>query len=302
MSAPEQVLDPATLCDEIDRIVAEEPASKQRDAVCALLAETMEARRAAVFDYLIAHPCAGLRVARSLAHVMDGVVNACHHYCATHLHPAPVRTKAQKLAVVAVGGYGRGEMAPFSDVDLLLLTPHKQTAWGESVIESMLYILWDLKLKVGHSVRSIGDCLRYAQQDMTVRTALLEMRFICGDREPYDQAEAKLRSQLFNQTAGEYVEAKLAERDERHKRHGGSRYMVEPNIKEGKGGLRDLQTLHWVSKYVYTCDTAWDLVERGIYSHDEVQKFADAAKFIWAVRAHLHHLNGRAQEVLSFDR
>ncbi|MEM9045893.1 MAG: [protein-PII] uridylyltransferase [Pseudomonadota bacterium] len=299
---PEEVLDHTALIAEVDRIASEVPQADQRQHVCDLLSTTLEERRAAVFTYLIDQPFAGLRVARSLAHIMDGVVVACHHYCSTHLHPAPVRTKGQQLAVVAVGGYGRGEMAPFSDVDLLLLTPHKQTAWGESVIESMLYILWDLKLKIGHSVRSIADCLRYAQKDMTVRTALLEMRYICGDRAPYEEADKKLWSQLFTQTSGEYVEAKLAERDERHRRHGGSRYMVEPNIKEGKGGLRDLQTLHWVSKYVYVCDTAWDLVERRIYTHDEVQKFADAAKFIWAVRGHLHHLNGRAQEVLSFDR
>ncbi|MEM8790031.1 MAG: [protein-PII] uridylyltransferase [Pseudomonadota bacterium] len=298
----DRVLDHQALLAEVDRIVEERPEAEQRDAVCDLLAETLAARREEVFRHLIAHPFAGLRVARSLAHVMDGIVLACHHYCVTHLHDAPIRTKGQKIAVIAVGGYGRGEMAPFSDVDLLLLTPYKQTAWGESVIESMLYILWDLKLKIGHSVRSIADCLRWGEKDMTVRTALLEMRFICGDVEPFEQIKDKLWSQLFANTGAEYVEAKLAERDERHKRHGGSRYMVEPNIKEGKGGLRDLQTLHWVSKYVYVCDTAWDLVERGIYTQEEVQKFADAAKFIWAVRAHLHHINGRAQEVLSFDR
>ena len=166
----------------------------------------------------------------------------------------------------------------------------------------MLYILWDLKLKVGQSVRSIADCLRYAGDDITIRTALLEKRFLCGDRDPFDKLDAKLWSDLFSRTGPEFVEAKLAERDQRHERHGGSRYIQEPNIKEGKGGLRDLQTLHWVSKYIYVCDTAWDLVERGIYRRDEVQRFADAAKFIWAVRCHLHHLNGRAQEVLSFDR
>ncbi|MEM6906697.1 MAG: [protein-PII] uridylyltransferase, partial [Pseudomonadota bacterium] len=257
--------------------------------------------RARIRAHLLATPHAGLRIARSYTHATDAVVTGAFHFCVTHLHPQPIRTKGEQLSVVAQGGYGRGEMAPFSDVDLLFLTPHKQTAWGESVIEDMLYILWDLKLKVGQAVRSVADSMRYAREDITIRTAVLEMRFLAGDRGPYERLDACLWADLFTQTGPEFVEAKLEERDTRHKRHGGSRYLVEPNIKEGKGGLRDLQTLHWVSKYIYVCGTAWDLVARGIYEHDEVQKFADAAKFIWAVRSHLHDIAGRAQEVLSFD-
>lgn len=277
-------------------------AAESRGDVTALLAQALAEGRARVMHRLLEAPHAGLRTARSLAHVTDAVVAAVFHYVTQHLHPRPIRTKGEQLAVIAVGGYGRGEMAPFSDVDLLFLTPYKQTAWGETVIEEMCYLLWDLKLKLGHSVRSIADCLRYAKSDITIRTALLEKRFLCGDREAFDKLDARLWEDLFVQTGPEFVEAKLSERDRRHDRHGGSRYLLEPNIKEGKGGLRDLQTLHWVSKYIYVCNTAWDLVARGIYRHDEVQKFADAAKFIWAVRCHLHDLNGRAQEVLSFDR
>ena len=117
--------------------------------VVQLVREQLDQGRDKVRTALLAHPDSGLRVARSYTHIMDVVVAGVFHYCANHLHPAPIRTKAQQLAVVAVGGTGRGEMAPFSDVDLLFLTPYKQTAWGESVIESMLYILWDLKLKIG---------------------------------------------------------------------------------------------------------------------------------------------------------
>ncbi|MEM7669826.1 MAG: [protein-PII] uridylyltransferase, partial [Pseudomonadota bacterium] len=272
------------------------------DEIKALLKDALRDGRERVLAHLIDRPAAGLRIARSFAHVTDGIVLACHHFCTRHLHYASIRTKGEQIAVVGVGGYGRGEMAPFSDVDLLFVTPYKQTPWGESVIESMLYILWDLKLKIGHSVRSIADCLRFGENDYTIRTSLLEMRFLCGDRGPYEETERRLWSELFLKTGADFVEAKLLERDTRHTRHGGSRYMVEPNIKEGKGGLRDLQTLHWVSKYLYVCETAWDLVERGIYESEEVQRFADAAKFIWAVRCHLHDLNGRAVEVLDFDR
>ncbi|MEM0921678.1 MAG: [protein-PII] uridylyltransferase [Pseudomonadota bacterium] len=298
---PEALLDPEALIAEIDGL-AEGKAKAARGAVTRLLAERLATGRARVMERLLQQPHAGLRTARSLAHVTDAVVAAVFHYATRHLHPNTVRTTGEQLSVIAVGGYGRGEMAPFSDVDLLFLTPYKQSPWGETVIEEMCYLLWDLRLKLGHSVRSIADCLRYAKADITIRTALLEKRFLCGDRAEFDKLDATLWSELFCKTGPEFVEAKLSERDRRHERHGGSRYLLEPNIKEGKGGLRDLQTLHWVSKYIYVCNTAWDLVARGIYTHDEVQRFAEAAKFIWAVRCHLHDLVGRAQEVLSFDR
>jgi [protein-PII] uridylyltransferase len=194
-------------------------------------------------------------------------------------------------------------MAPFSDVDLLFLTPYKRTAWTESVVESVLFMLWDdLKLKVGHSVRSIDDCLRLARDDMTIRTSLLDMRFLCGDRAPFDELDRRLWDGLFLRTGPEFVEAKMAERDARHERHGGSRYLLEPNVKESKGGLRDLQTLHWISRYLYRTRSAWDLVRKGVFQEDEVRRFAEAAKFIWAVRCHLHDLTGRPQEQLTFDR
>jgi [protein-PII] uridylyltransferase len=297
-----ELADLTRLTGAIDAAAEAGSAKTLHGDVVQLARDQLDQGRAKVRAALLAHPDAGLRVARSYTHIMDVVVAGVFHYCAHHLHPAPIRTKGQQLAVVAVGGSGRGEMAPFSDVDLLFLTPYKQTAWGESVIESMLYILWDLKLKIGQSVRSIDDCVRLAGTDLTIRTALLEKRFICGDRAPFDELEARLWKGLFLKTGHEFVEAKLGERDKRHARHGGSRYLLEPNIKEGKGGLRDLQSLHWISKYLYRTESAWDLVEMGVFEQDEVQRFADASKFIWAVRCHLHDLAGRAQEQLTFDR
>jgi [protein-PII] uridylyltransferase len=152
--------------------------------------------------------------------------------------------------VLAVGGYGRAEMAPHSDVDLLFLTPWKITPWAESVIESMLYMLWDLKLKVGHASRTVKDCLRLGREDITIRTALLEHRFIAG--QPLaDELGDRLWAELFRNTGPEFIEAKLAERAERHRKQGGQRYVLEPNVKEGKGGLRDLQTLYWIGKYLH---------------------------------------------------
>ncbi|MEO1599691.1 MAG: [protein-PII] uridylyltransferase [Pseudomonadota bacterium] len=288
---------------EIDRLAEEErDPDALRKSATALLARVLSEGRAMVRQSLLTQPFAGLRIARSYAHVTDVVVAGAVHLCQRWLHDAPIRTTGEQIAVIAVGGYGRGEMAPFSDVDLLFLFPYKRTACGESVVESTLYLLWDLKLKLGQAVRSVSETMRYARDDLTIRTALLEMRYIAGDPAPFETLRETLWRDLFARTGPEFVEAKLAERDTRHEKHGGSRYLLEPNIKEGKGGLRDLQTLHWVSKYLHGCETAWDLVDRNIFLHEEVQRFANAAKFIWAVRCHLHDLAGRAQDHLTFDR
>ncbi len=294
---------PSSIIDQIDALADDltDP-DDLRSAVIEILSNQLKEGRRKVNGAFLQKPDAGLRCARSLAHVMDCVIVGAMHLVTEHLHPIAVRTSGEHLAVIAVGGYGRGEMAPFSDVDLLFLTPYKQTAWTESVVEATLYILWDLKLKIGQSTRSPDDCLRLARRDFTIRTALLEQRFIFGDRDLFEELDWRLWTELFEGTAAEFVEAKMTERDERHERHGGSRYMLEPQIKEGKGGLRDLQTLHWISTYIYHTDTAWDLVGMGVYERDEVQRFADAAKFLWAVRCHLHDLASRAQEKLTFDR
>ena len=217
------------------------------------------------------------------------------------LHPLPNPTESERLTVLAVGGYGRMELAPYSDIDLLFLTPWKITPWAESVIESMLYILWDLKLKVGHSSRTVKDCIRLGREDYTIRTALLEHRYLIGDEAAALELRHRLRADLFRNTGAEFIEAKLAERAERHKRQGGQRYVLEPNVKEGKGGLRDLQTLYWIGKYIHGVNEAADLVGEGVFRREEYENFAAAEDFLWAVRCHLHRVAGRAVEKLSFD-
>ncbi|MFN4193437.1 MAG: [protein-PII] uridylyltransferase [Tabrizicola sp.] len=220
---------------------------------------------------------------------------------AMRLHPLANPTEAERIAVLGVGGYGRAEMAPQSDVDLLFLTPWKVTPWAESVIETMLYMLWDLKLKVGHASRTVKDCIRLGREDITIRTALLEHRFICGHAPLAEELDAKLWSELFRNSGPEFIEAKLAERAERHKRQGGQRYVLEPNVKEGKGGLRDLQTLYWIGKYLHRVPSAEGLVGAGLLSREEFDSFAQAEDFLWAVRCHLHYITGRPTDTLTFD-
>lgn len=220
---------------------------------------------------------------------------------AMRLHPLANPTEAERIAVLGVGGYGRAEMAPQSDVDLLFLTPWKITPWAESVIETMLYMLWDLKLKVGHSSRTVKDCIRLGREDITIRTALLEHRFICGHRPLAEDLDARLWGELFKNSGPEFIEAKLAERAERHKRQGGQRYVLEPNVKEGKGGLRDLQTLYWIGKYLHRVPSAEGLVGAGLLNREEFDSFARAEDFLWAVRCHLHFITGRPTDSLTFD-
>jgi [protein-PII] uridylyltransferase len=220
---------------------------------------------------------------------------------ACHLHPLPNPTEAERVAVLGVGGYGRAEMAPHSDVDLLFLTPWKITPWAESVIETMLYLLWDLKLKVGHSSRTVKDCLRLGREDITIRTALLEHRYVCGFEPLALELGDRLWSDLFRNSGPEFIETKLAERAERHKRQGGQRYVLEPNVKEGKGGLRDLQTLYWIGKYLHRVPSSEGLVGAGLLSREEFETFARAEDFLWAARCHLHYVTGRPTDVLTFD-
>ncbi len=246
-------------------------------------------------------PLSSTKLTRSYAWLTDQVVTTVIWVSQAHIHPLPNPTAGEKISVIAVGGYGRNEMAPQSDVDLLFLTPYKITAWAESVIESSLYILWDLRLKVGHASRTIKDCMRLAREDYTIRTSLLEYRYLFGDETLANELRQTLHDDLFSSTGRDFVEAKLSERSERHKKQGGQRYVVEPNVKEGKGGLRDLQSLYWIAKYVHGVEDEVDLVKAGLFTQDELDTFDLAQDFLWTVRCHLHLVTGRAMDQLTFD-
>ena len=192
-------------------------------------------------------------------------------------------------------------MAPHSDVDLLFLTQAKPNPRVEKIIEDMLYILWDMRLKIGYSTRSINQCVQLGKTDQTIKTALLEHRYLCGHEDLYSKFGKQLKNNLFNASAAEYVEEKLDERAKRHERQGGQRYMVEPNVKEGKGGLRDLQSLFWITKYIANATTHKEMIDQGYFTQQEYDNFKAAHNFLWAVRCHLHLSANRASEQLTFD-
>src|SRR6516164_9644387 len=238
---------------------------------------------------------------REQSFLMDQLIRALFDLVTQEIYPLPNPTSGERLAIIAVGGYGRGELAPYSDVDLLFLFPYKRTPHTEQVVEYLLYLLWDLGLKIGQSTRSVEECLRQAKSDLTIRTGLLEARYLWGEQALFNELKRRFDSEIVRGTAAQFVEDKLAERDARHKRVGDSRYQLEPNVKEGKGGLRDLHTLFWITKYIYRIDDIGKLVEQGVLSAEESQRFDHAQRFLWTVRCHLHYLAGRSEERLTFD-
>src|ERR1700719_1267053 len=243
----------------------------------------------------------GRRCAERLCQLQDEIIRILFEFIGSEIYPTQAPSEAEHMAVVATGGYGRGFLAPGSDIDLLFLLPYQQNSWGESVAEALLYCLWDMRRKVGHPTRSVSECIRQAKADMTIRTTLLESRHLLGDAKLYEELTTRFDKEVVQGTAPEFVAAKLAEREERHRRAGQSRYLVEPNVKDGKGGLRDLHTLFWIAKYVYRVREPEELIKRGVFDHDEYTLFRLCEDFLWSVRCNMHFLAGRAEERLSFD-
>src|SRR6266498_5843153 len=302
VSPEAEIFDAVAIAAELERL-SDVHAGNERElrlAVSRRLRAALTRGRAAAERLLIADRH-GRRCAERLSLMQDEIIRVLFEFAIMHLYPAQNPSEAERMAIVATGGYGRGVLAAGSDIDLLFLLPYKQTAWGESVAEAVLYCLWDMGLKVGHATRSVDECIRQAKADMTIRTAVLESRYLVGDRRLHDELVARFDKDIVQHSAAEFVAAKLAEREERHRRAGQSRYLVEPNVKDGKGGLRDLHTLFWIAKYVYRVREPQELLQHGVFDEQEYRLFRRCGNFLWSVRCHMHFVTGRAEERLSFD-
>jgi [protein-PII] uridylyltransferase len=259
-----------------DALAAVPAGKKRRGEAARILEEALEKGRGEIARRLSTEPGRGRIAARATAFLHDQIVRVAHDFLVGQLLDEPPE---QPVAIVGLGGTGRGEMAPFSDLDLMFLTARKPSPEQDQLVESLLLLLWDLKLKLGHSLRSTDELLALAKSDMTVRTAFLEARLIWGDEAVFEGAMQRFRTRIVAGSAAEFVAAKLAERDQRHKRMGDSRYVVEPNVKDGKGGLRDLHTLYWIGKYVHGVDQPADLVRAGLFSAAEFRRFDRSASY-----------------------
>lgn len=282
-----------------DRLDEAARAGDPRAAVASVLRDSYDAARARA-ERKLDGGLNGREVARLYATAADDMLAALWRVATQTLHPvSPV--ECERLSLVAVGGYGRGVLAPYSDLDLLFLRPGKPTPRGERVIEFILYVLWDLGAKVGPSVRSVEDCLALSRTDMTVRTALLEARPLAGDARLSDLMIGRFRDMVAKSDPRPFIAAKLEERALRHQKAGVTRYKVEPNVKDGKGGLRDLNTLYWIARSLAPESRLGATVMDEMFTPRERRTSDEAFDFLWRVRIHLHLVAGRAEEKLTFD-
>ncbi|MBX5065772.1 [protein-PII] uridylyltransferase [Rhizobium lentis] len=282
-------------CDAVVEANRTRPDIMRADLLAALKRASTEGRQRA--RAALAADGSGLKCAYRISWLQDQIITVLHNFATTHIFPQ----QKDKFAVTAVGGYGRDTLAPGSDIDLLFLFLPRPADETHKAVEFMLYMLWDMGFKVGHATRTVEECIALSKSDMTIRTAILEMRYICGLQRLETELEARFDKEIVTGTGPEFIAAKLAERDERHRKAGDTRYLVEPNVKEGKGGLRDLHTLFWISKYYYHVRDQAELVKLGVLSKHEYRLLQKADDFLWAVRCHMHFLTGKAEERLSFD-
>jgi len=206
----------------------------------------------------------------------------------------------QSASLIAVGGYGRGELHPASDVDILVLLHNEHSGMLDSQIEQFLTLLWDMKLDVGHSVRSLAECIQHADNDITIATNLMESRLLAGDKNLYQVLlEATGPEKIW--PGRKFYQAKIEEQIQRHHRFGDTSYNLEPNIKENPGGLRDIQVIGWVAKRHFGVTTLKDLVDRGFLTPQEFETLEKSQDFLWKIRFGLHLLATRKEDRLLFD-
>ncbi len=289
-----------TLAQSLARLAAT-PGGATRDAVLGAFRRHLARIQHQVQDAFEQEQVTGLQAARLLGALIDGLVAALYS------HAQQVEEgMSETLAVAATGGYGRGTLAPFSDIDLLFLTPAEPDPATLRGVEYMLYFLWDLGLKVGHATRSVEQCLAEADHDVTIRTSLLDGRRIAGDKPLFAEFHRRFRQNCEERGADDFIAAKQAERAARHRRFGESAFMVEPNIKEGRGGIRDLQTLYWLARYIFDTQTMGELANingpaGALITETEAKHARRSWEFLWTLRFHLHYVAGRAEERLTFD-
>ncbi len=305
--SPDSKIDAPSLKAQLEHAAAD--TKDVRGAVLDILKSTLETAKQSAQDHFEAGRLGGLETARLIASIHDDIIIGLFDFTITHISRVSNPTKSERMSLCAVGGYGRGEMAPQSDVDLLFLTANKKgSPHTEQVTEYMLYMLWDLGLKVGHSIRTVEQSIKLAKEDQTILTSLLDVRYLRGDEDLANDLYTKFRKDITKGKGRAYIAAKLAERDARHEREGNSRYVIEPNVKEGKGGLRDLHALYWIARFldkdgkINDAQQPQSYVEMGLFDKSAATRFVRAADFLWRTRIWLHYASARPTESLSFDK
>ena len=246
-----------------------------------------------------AEGASGQESVRTHARLMDDVIFSLTRLVAADA--AADGLEATPLVVMALGGYGRGELHPLSDVDLMVVYDGEMSPYVQRMMQELLYSLWDLGLHVGHSLRSLDDCVAMARTDFPSRTSMQEARFLAGERRLFARFQRVLRENVFRRDFAQFLETTLVERDARYRKHGASPYIGEPNVKESAGGLRDMHTAMWLGAAKFGARTLRELTDKGLITPRE-QAAADAAlTFLWRVRNELHFFSGHKNDVLTRD-
>ncbi|SNB45557.1 [protein-PII] uridylyltransferase [Geobacter sp. DSM 9736] len=241
----------------------------------------------------------GWEVVEALTAMTDTLVRKLFRCIIDDLGEA--KKSRDQLTLVAIGGYGRGELNPFSDIDLMFLHRGKDPQLIEDIAQKLLYFLWDMRLDVGYSVRTVGDCIEMSAADTTVKTALLDSRYIAGSRVFFKEFQKSLVTQIVGKGSDPFIAQKLEEMKKRREKYGSSVYILEPNIKESEGGLRDLHSALWVAKIKYKVTNQRELIIKGVLSEAELNAYNEALSYLWRLRNEVHYLAGRKNDQISFE-
>src|SRR5262247_193084 len=246
-----------------------------------------------------AEGASGQESVRTHARLMDEVIFSLTRLIAADAEAAGLQ--ATPLVVTALGGYGRGELHPLSDIDLMVVYDGELSPYVQRMMQELLYSLWDLGLQIGHSLRSLDDCVAMARTDFPSRTSMQEARFLAGDRRLFARFSRVLRENVYRRDFGQFLETTLSERDQRYRRFGASPYIGEPNVKESAGGLRDVHTAMWLGEAKFGARTLRELADKGLITPREQAGTDAALTFLWRVRNELHFFSGHKNDVLGRD-
>ncbi len=237
----------------------------------------------------------------ALTEFVDGLVRDRYRSAMKQAGEGAQVAGAQHCCLVALGGYGQRELAPYSDIDIMFLYSEEAGEAAPALFREVLHHLWNLGFQVGHSMRTIQDCVELAGQDLTIRTSMMTARFLAGSPNLFQKFHRLYAKEVIGRGAGRFIEQKKEERQREYIKFGQTIYLLEPNVKKSKGGLRDYHLLRWAGMARFQASTLQDLADRSLLSRQDFLSATEARDFLWRVRAFLHVGAGRAQEILSFD-
>ncbi|MCI0428313.1 MAG: [protein-PII] uridylyltransferase [Nitrospiraceae bacterium] len=243
----------------------------------------------------------GAEVMAALTEFVDGLIIGRYKNAMRQAGEEARVAGAQYCCLVALGGYGQRELAPYSDIDVMFLFCEEAEEMPPALFREVLHHLWDLGFQVGHSMRTIQDCIELAEKDLTIRTSMMSARFLAGSPYLFQKFHRRYSREVVGRGTEHFIEQKVEERRREYEKFGATVYLLEPNVKKSKGGLRDFHLLRYAGMARYQAATLQDLTDRGLLSRRDFLSLTDAREFLWRVRAFLHFEAGMAQEILSFD-